>query len=98
MQSEACSLRRAVRRIFLELKSDDLLWPTADEKALQLALTAGLSLLLVILLATCIGTTVPLFLHRAGVDPAIATGPFITTSNDILGLTVFFVIATLIYL
>ena len=65
---------------------------------LRLALTAGLSLFLVILLATCIGTTVPIFLHRAGIDPALATGPFITTSNDIIGLAVFFLLATLLYL
>lgn len=63
-----------------------------------LALTAGLSLLAVIILATVIGTTVPLFLHRGGIDPAIATGPFITTSNDIIGLSVYFLIATVIYL
>ncbi len=63
-----------------------------------LALTAGLSLLAVIMLATVIGTTVPLMLHRSGIDPAIATGPFITTSNDIIGLTVYFLIATFLYL
>ena len=65
---------------------------------LSLALTAGLSLLAVIIIATVIGTTVPLFLHRGGIDPAIATGPFITTSNDIIGLSVYFLIATVIYL
>jgi magnesium transporter len=64
----------------------------------RLALTAGLSLFIVILLATCIGTTVPLFLHRFGVDPALATGPFITTSNDIIGLAVFFLLAAVLYL
>ncbi len=63
-----------------------------------LALTTSLSLLGVIIIATVIGTTVPLFLHRGGIDPAIATGPFITTSNDIIGLTVYFLIATFIYL
>ncbi len=63
-----------------------------------LALTAGLSLLAVIVLATTIGTIVPLFLHRSGIDPAIATGPFITTSNDIIGLTVYFLIATYLYI
>ena len=72
--------------------------PFAGADVLWLALTAGLSLLLVIILATCIGTTVPLLLHRFGVDPAIATGPFITTSNDIIGLAIFFLIATLLYL
>ncbi len=64
----------------------------------RLALTAGLSLFIVILLATCIGTTIPLFLTRFGIDPALATGPFITTSNDIIGLIVFFLLATLLYL
>jgi len=72
--------------------------PFAEANVVQLALTAGLSLLLVIILATCIGTTVPLLLHQFGVDPAIATGPFITTSNDIIGLAIFFLIATLLYL
>ena len=67
-------------------------------RAARLALTASLSLLIVIVLSTCIGTTVPLLLDRLGIDPAIATGPFITTSNDIIGLAVFFLIASLIYL
>ncbi|MFQ5568070.1 MAG: magnesium transporter [Rhodothermales bacterium] len=64
----------------------------------RLALTAGLSLFVVILLATCIGTTVPLLLNRFDIDPAIATGPFITTSNDIIGLIVFFGLTAMIYL
>ena len=55
-------------------------------------------MLTVIVLATIIGATVPLLLHRMKIDPALATGPFITTSNDILGLGVFFLLATLIYL
>ncbi len=63
-----------------------------------LALTASLSMLTVIVLATIIGATVPLLLQRMKIDPALATGPFITTSNDILGLGVFFLLATLIYL
>jgi magnesium transporter len=74
------------------------LLPFDDANIGRLAFTAGLSLLLVIILATCIGTTVPLLLHRFDVDPAIATGPFITTSNDIIGLAIFFAIATLLYL
>ncbi len=68
------------------------------EKPGLLALTAGLSLLAVIVISTTIGTTVPLLLHRSGIDPAIATGPFITTSNDIIGLTVYFLMATFLYL
>ena len=72
--------------------------PFDDANVGRLAFTAGLSLLFVIILATCIGTTVPLLLHRFNVDPAIATGPFITTSNDIIGLAIFFLMATLLYL
>lgn len=64
----------------------------------RLALTAGMSLLVVVVLAAVIGATVPLLLHRMGVDPALATGPFITTSNDILAVAVFFYAATRVYL
>ena len=68
------------------------------EDPVMLALTAGLSLMAVIILSTVIGTAVPLLLDRVEIDHAIATGPFITTSNDIIGLTVYFWIATLLYL
>ena len=65
---------------------------------IRLAITAGLSLFVVILLAAGIGTGTPLFLSRIGVDPALATGPFITTSNDIIGLIVFFALASVLYI
>jgi len=65
---------------------------------LRLSITAGLSVFLVIIIAAVIGTTVPLVLDRLGIDPALATGPFITTSNDIIGLLVFFVLAAIFYL
>jgi magnesium transporter len=65
---------------------------------LQLATTAGLALVIVIVLATTIGATVPLLLNRLKIDPALATGPFITTSNDILGILIFFGLAELFYL
>ena len=64
----------------------------------QLALTAGVALLIVIVLSTLVGATVPLALSRVGIDPALAMGPFITVSNDILGLAIFFAVATLLYL
>lgn len=70
----------------------------ADPNILRLSMTAGISLLAVIILSACIGTVVPLMLDRFGVDPAIATGPFITTSNDIIGLAIFFLMASLLYL
>ncbi len=61
-------------------------------------LTVGLSLLVVITNATLVGATVPLFLDRMNIDPALATGPFITTSNDALGLFIYLGFLTLIYL
>lgn len=64
----------------------------------MLTLTVALSLATVIVLAAMIGTTVPLLLHRFKIDPALASGPFITTSNDILGLVVYFLVATHLYL
>jgi magnesium transporter len=70
----------------------------AIDNPMRLALTAGVALLVVVILAATIGATVPLLLHRFGIDPALATGPFITTSNDMLGVLVFFVLASMIYL
>jgi magnesium transporter len=70
----------------------------AVEEPYKLALTASLALVLVIIMATTIGATIPLLLEKAGIDPALATGPFITTSNDILGILVFFLLAEAIYL
>ena len=63
-----------------------------------LALTVGVSLFIVIILATLIGAAVPILLARVKIDPALAMGPFITVSNDILGLTVYFLVASVFYL
>lgn len=63
---------------------------------LYVSLTISASLLIVIILAGSIGTIVPLILNRYKYDPALATGPFITTSNDILGILVFFYLAKLL--
>lgn len=60
------------------------------------ALAISLSLIAVIVVAGFIGTFTPLFLHKRGIDPAIATGPFITTSNDIFGILIYFWIAKLV--
>ncbi len=63
---------------------------------MEMALTVSLALVSVIIIASMVGTFVPLMLHRLGIDPAVATGPFITTSNDIFGLFIFFTIAKMI--
>lgn len=53
----------------------------------------SISLIIVIIMAALIGTIVPLILDKYDIDPAIATGPFITTTNDILGVFIYFSIA-----
>ena len=58
--------------------------------SLQLSLSVSLSLFSVIVFAAVFGTWVPLVLHKYKIDPALATGPFITTSNDIIGLMLYF--------
>lgn len=56
-------------------------------------ITVSLALLSVIITASLIGTFIPIVLDKYGIDPALATGPFITTSNDITGIIIFFSIA-----
>ena len=68
----------------------------AYERNINLALAISVSLVVVIIIAGLIGTFVPLFLNKRGIDPAIATGPFITTSNDIFGILIYFMIAKMI--
>jgi|SRR5574343_23962 len=58
--------------------------------------TVAIALLSVIIMASLIGTFIPIILNKYGVDPALATGPFITTSNDILGILTYFTIAKII--
>ena len=64
----------------------------------ELSLVISLSMLCVIIVAALIGTSVPIILDKKGIDPAIATGPFITTSNDIFGIFLFFYIAKIFLL
>lgn len=64
--------------------------------SIDFSYTIAISMLCVIIVAALIGTFVPIVLDKKGIDPAIATGPFITTSNDIFGIFLFFYIAKLI--
>lgn len=59
-------------------------------------ITVGFALFCVVLLSSFMGTVTPLVLHRYGINPAIASGPFITTTNDLLGLAVYFGVAMLL--
>ncbi|HEX5743136.1 MAG TPA: magnesium transporter [Flavobacteriaceae bacterium] len=55
--------------------------------------TIAISLISVIIIASLVGTFIPIILDKKGIDPALATGPFITTSNDIFGILIYFWIA-----
>lgn len=57
---------------------------------LNMGLTVSISLFIVIIFAALFGTFIPLVLDKYKIDPALATGPFITTSNDIVGLIIYF--------
>ena len=63
---------------------------------LLVSLTIAGSMMLVIVVAALVGTFVPIILDKKSIDPAIATGPFITTANDIFGIFLFFYIAKLV--
>ena len=61
-----------------------------------ISITVCIALITVIIMAALIGTFIPVFLEKRGIDPAVATGPFITTSNDVFGILIYFLIAKLI--
>jgi magnesium transporter len=61
--------------------------------SLALSYTVGVALFSVVIIAALFGTLVPLVLDKVNIDPALATGPFITTMNDIIGLSVYFIYA-----
>ncbi|HDZ07370.1 hypothetical protein LCGC14_0118630 [marine sediment metagenome] len=61
-----------------------------------ISITLCVALISVIIIAALIGTFIPVFLDKRGVDPAVATGPFITTGNDIFGILIYFSIAKVI--
>ena len=60
------------------------------------SLTICVALVTVIMMAAIIGTSMPIFLDRRGIDAAVATGPFITTSNDVFGILTYFLVAKMI--
>ncbi|MEP3047657.1 MAG: magnesium transporter [Roseibium sp.] len=68
------------------------------DEPLRLAIATSLSLLCVTTIAAMVGATVPIILDKIGIDPAMAIGVFITSSNDVLGVLIFFLMATTFYL
>ena len=67
------------------------------QQSQALSYTVSIALFTVILTAAMFGTMIPLFLNRMNVDPAMATGPFVTTLNDITGLMTYFTVAHFMY-
>ena len=102
MKNEMKDIDRLIKEMFLAMLNGLILaiflflfvWGYTSE--LDKALAISVSLIAVIIVAGLIGTFVPLFLDKRGIDPAIATGPFITTSNDIFGIVIYLLIAKLI--
>ena len=94
--------KRLLKEMFLALLNGVILaiflfaFVWISEGDINKALAISVSLIAVIVVAGIIGTFIPLFLDKRGIDPAIATGPFITTSNDIFGILIYFWIAKLI--
>ncbi|MEY3451224.1 MAG: hypothetical protein RL711_1050, partial [Bacteroidota bacterium] len=62
-----------------------------------LAFVVSVSLFCVVILASFLGTTTPLLLDKIGINPALASGPFITTANDLVGLAVYFMLGNFLY-
>ena len=60
-----------------------------SNQELFVSLTIAGSMMLVIVMAALVGTFIPIILDKRGIDPAIATGPFITAANDIFGIFLF---------
>ncbi|WP_203364467.1 magnesium transporter [Bacillus sp. REN10] len=67
-----------------------LLW----QGSATLGIVVGASLLLTLIIGTLAGTVIPLILYKLNIDPAVASGPLITTINDILSLIIYFTIAS----
>jgi magnesium transporter len=64
----------------------------------ELSLTVSVALFSVVLFASFMGTVTPMVLNYFGFNPALASGPFITTTNDLLGLTIYFFTVNLLLL
>jgi magnesium transporter len=74
-----------------------LIYNIVFKSSFELTITVSSALLAVILFASVFGTFVPLVLNKLKIDPALATGPFITTINDVMGLLIYLGIGRLFY-
>jgi magnesium transporter len=107
LASNSMGIESNVRKLFKELgvallngaslAAILLAYNLIDSDSMALTITVSVSLLVVIVFASIFGTFVPLSLNKLKIDPALATGPFITTVNDIIGLLLYFLIGHLFY-
>jgi len=67
------------------------------EKTLLLGAVVGISMFIAIIVAATMGSLIPLIFKRLKIDPAVASGPFITSSNDIVGILIYFSLANLLF-
>lgn len=103
--SEDLDAKKTIKLIFRELFVGIIIGVTCAivisiiayvwQGSLVLGLVVGASLLATLIIGTLAGTIIPLILHKFKVDPAVASGPLITTINDILSLLIYFGIATM---
>tara|TARA_B100000508_G_scaffold141097_1_gene146945 strand:- start:38053 stop:39402 length:1350 start_codon:yes stop_codon:yes gene_type:complete len=66
-------------------------------QSMTLGISVSIALFIVIVFAAIFGTLIPLVLHKYKIDPAVATGPFITTLNDVVGLFIYFMVGMFIF-
>ncbi|MGM0496307.1 MAG: magnesium transporter [Bacteroidota bacterium] len=66
-------------------------------ESFALTITVSTALFAVIIFASIFGTFIPLLMNKFKIDPALATGPFITTVNDIMGLFIYLMIGRMFY-
>ncbi|MCK5137491.1 MAG: magnesium transporter [Bacteroidales bacterium] len=97
------TFRKLVKELFVALLNGLILsgllflYNFFISKNMALTFTVSSSLFVVIIFAALFGTMIPLLLNRVKIDPALATGPFITTMNDIIGLFIYFLMGRLLY-
>lgn len=99
---ESSALQKFIKTLFVAILSGVVLsllvyvfiYFTYDP---TLAFVVGFALFSVVLLASLLGTVIPLILDKIGFNPALASGPFITTTIDLIGLGVYFLVAHLLY-
>jgi magnesium transporter len=99
-------LLRLWKRLFIELRVGLLMgvflgaflafFAVVWEGSPLLGVIVGISLICVVTASVTFGAFIPLILHRLKIDPAVATGPFLTTTNDIFGLVIYFTLASLL--